>query len=138
MFLLDTCVISELIREKPMPSVTKWIRQQNESSLYVSVLTIGELKKGISKLDDSKKKKVLETWFEEKFMERFSNRTISINPEVSLIWGALVSESERKGKSLPTVDSLIAASALFTGATIVTRNVKDFELPTVKLINPWQ
>jgi predicted nucleic acid-binding protein len=136
-YLLDTCLISELVKKVPHPAVVSWLDEQDEQSLFLSVLTIGELQKGISKLPDGARKDELQAWVEHDLTLRFTGRIIEIELEAMLIWGRLQGESARKGESLPVMDSLIAASAKAQGLVVVTRNVKDIERCQVRVCNPW-
>jgi len=137
MYLLDTCVISELVALKPSQLLTSWILQQNEDTFYVSVLTVGELRRGIFGLPKSAKKDRLAAWFESEFLERFSRRVIPVDIDVAIAWGELIAAAAKRGRPLPSIDSLILASALTRKASIVTRNVKDFEGLGVEVVNPW-
>lgn len=112
--------------------------EQDEQSLFLSVLTIGELQKGISTTPYSARKDELQAWVEHDLTLRFTGRIIDIEMEVMLIWGQLQGESELKGESLPVMDSLIAATAKAHGLVVVTRNVKDIERCQVRVCNPWQ
>jgi predicted nucleic acid-binding protein len=136
-YLLDTCLISELIKKVPNPAVVCWLDEQDEQSLFLSILTIGELQKGISKLPDGARKDELQAWVEHDLTLRFMGRIIDIEKEAMLIWGRLQGESERRGESLPVMDSLIAATAKAHGLVVVTRNVKDIERCQVRVCNPW-
>jgi predicted nucleic acid-binding protein len=136
-YLLDTCLISELIKKGPNTAVVNWLDGQDEQSLFLSVLTIGELQKGICKLLDGARKDELQAWVEQDLTLRFTGRIIDIDMETVLIWGRLQGESERKGESLPVMDSLIAATAKAHGLVVVTRNVKDIERCQVRVCNPW-
>ncbi len=136
-YLLDTCLISELVKKVPNPAVVSWLNEQDEQSLFLSVLTIGELQKGISKLPDGARKDELQAWVEHDLTLRFTGRIIEIELEAMLIWGRLQGEYERKGESLPVMDSLIAATAKAHGLVVVTRNVKDIERCQVRVCNPW-
>lgn len=136
-YLLDTCLISELVKKVPNPAVASWLNEQDEQSLFLSVLTIGELQKSISKLPDGTRKDELQSWVEHDLALRFTGRIIDVEMEVMLIWGRLQGESERSGTSLPVIDSLIAASAKAHGLIVVTRNVKDIERCQVRVCNPW-
>jgi len=136
-YLLDTCLISELVKKAPNSAVVSWLNEQDEQSLFLSVLTIGELQKGISKLPDGARKDELQAWVEHDLALRFTGRIIDIEMETMLIWGRLQGESERKGESLPVMDSLIAATAKAHGLVVVTRNVKDIEKCQVRVCNPW-
>jgi len=136
-FLIDTCCISELIKKKPNPNVLKWFTDQDEFSMYLSVITFGELRKGIEKLPDSKKKKELNQWVKEDLNSRFKNRILSINMEEVNRWGKILATAEKKGKPLPAIDSLIAATAQVHNLSVVTRNTQDMEGSGVEIINPW-
>jgi predicted nucleic acid-binding protein len=136
-YLLDTCLISELVKREPNMAVVNWLDRQDEQSLFLSVLTIGELQKGISKLPDGSKKDTLQAWVEHDLTMRFAGRIIDIAMEAVLIWGRLQGESEQNGAILPVMDSLIAATAKAHGLVVVTRNVKDIERCQVRVCNPW-
>lgn len=136
-YLIDTCVISELIKPKPNASCVKWMKNHDESSYFISVLTVGEIKKGISKLTGTSKRSQLERWFDEEFTAFFSSRILPIDEAVASTWGELIAASESTGKIIPTIDSLIGATASFHHLTIVTRNVKDFANLNIPIINPW-
>jgi predicted nucleic acid-binding protein len=136
-YLLDTCLISELAKSKPDEKVVDWVLGENETGFYISVLTFGELHKGIEKLPESKKKAELRSWIEDELKNRFQNRIISIDMRVSIIWGKIQCIAEKKGKPMPAIDSLIAATALAHDLTVVTRNVSDMEQSGVRLLNPW-
>jgi predicted nucleic acid-binding protein len=137
-YLLDTCLISELVKKVPHPAVVSWLDEQDEQGLFLSVLTIGELHKGICKLPDSARKDVLQAWIEHDLTLRFTGRIIDVDMEAMLIWGRLQGESERRGESLPVMDSLIASTAKAHGLAVVTRNVRDIERCQVRVCNPWE
>ena len=136
-YLLDTCVISELVARQPNPRVVAWVDAVEESRLYLSVVTIGEIRHGIAKLPDSPRKERLNRWLEEDLLLRFSGRIVPIDVGVMLTWGELVARLERTGRVLPAMDSLVAAIALHGGFTLVTRNVRDFEGTGVQIVKPW-
>ena len=136
-YLLDTCLISELVKKEPNPAVVSWLDEQEEQALLLSVLTLGELQKGISKLPDGAKKDELQAWVTIDLGERFSGRVIDIDQETALCWGKLQGEAERLGEKLPVMDSLIAATAAVHGLMVVTRNVKDMERCGGRVCNPW-
>lgn len=136
-YLLDTCFISELIRKEPNPGVSNWLQDKDEFSLFLSILTIGEIKKGISKLPDSKKKKELENWLI-KLESRFEERILPIDTEVARKWGQVQGELEQKGEPMPSIDALIASIALVHNLAIVTRNGKDMKKSKVEIVNPWE
>lgn len=137
-YLLDTCLISELVKESPNASVLGWLDKQDEDQLYLSALTIGELQKGISKLADARKKEELQIWLSSDLGSRFERRILNIDTEVAVRWGELIGEAERRGKRLPVIDSLIAATAAVHNLTVVTRNTGDLEECAVRVLNPWK
>ena len=136
-YLLDTCLISELTKPEPHKKVVDWVTSENETNFYVSVFTFGELNKGIEKLSGSKKKEELRIWVGNELKNRFQNRIIGIDLGISIIWGKIQSIAEKKGRPMPAIDSLIAATGIFHDLMVVTRNVSDMELSGVKLFNPW-
>jgi len=137
-YLLDTCLISELVKKEPNPNVMLWINKQDENTLYLSVLTIGELQKGISKLPDSHRKAELQAWVNNDLVARFHGRLLSIDAEVAGAWGTLLGTAEKKGKRLPVMDGLIAATAGVHNLIVVTQNARDMERCQAKVINPWK
>ncbi|QTA86169.1 type II toxin-antitoxin system VapC family toxin [Desulfonema magnum] len=137
-YLLDTCVISEMIRPFPKQQVTDWVEGRDERTLYLSVLTIGEIYKGISKLPESKKKNDIRLWMENDLRRRFEKRILNITEEIAGIWGEIQGKTEKEGRKMPAIDSLIAATAIFHGMTLVTRNTSDIENSGVPVLNPWE
>lgn len=137
-YLLDTCVISELAKSRPNQAVVDWVIRQDASRFFISSLTLGEIQKGISKLPASAKKDELQAWLERDVRERFFSQTIAIGANEALQWGEVQAIAETQGKPMPMVDSLIAATALFHGMTLVTRNARDMEASGVALFNPWE
>jgi len=136
-FLLDTCIISEPKQKRPSAKVLEWLDAQDESKLYLSVLTIGEIKKGISRLESSRKKAELEKWLEQLRL-RFSRRILPLSEKTFLIWGKMYGEFERKGIVRPAFDSLLEATALENDMIFITRNVKNFYNSQVTILNPWK
>ena len=136
-YLLDTCVISELISKRPHPGVVAWVDALDDEQTFLSVITLGEVKRGIEKLPDSNRKSQLVQWLDDALLARFHGRIAGVDVDVMLIWGELVARLERRGRKLPAMDSIIAAIALRGDFTLVTRNVQDFEGTGVNVINPW-
>ena len=136
-FLLDTCVISELTKKKPNPKVIQWIKKKHEVDFYLSVLTLGEIQKGITKLFESKKKKDLQEWLENDLPQRFERRFLTVTMDVAKKWGEIEGETEQKGEKMPAIDSLIAATGIVNNLTVVTRNTEDMKRSGVNLLNPW-
>ncbi len=137
-YLLDTCVISELAKTSPDDNVFSWVRSCPEEQLFLSVLTIGELQKGISKLRTGKKRLELQLWVDEELAARFAGRLIPIDFSVAQKWGEMQAKAEKQGLPIPAIDGLIAASGLAYNMTVVTRNVQDMTPSGVQLINPWE
>jgi len=136
-FLLDTCIISEPKQKQPSERVIEWLDAQDESKLFLSVLTIGEIRKGIARLESGKKKAELERWLE-KLRTRFSRRILSLSERTFLVWGKMYGEFERKGIVRPAFDSLLEATALEHDLIFVSRNVKNFQNSQVTILNPWE
>lgn len=137
MYLLDTCVVSDLASKAPTPSVVAWIDSVEEERLNLSVITVGEIRRGIDRLPESGRRQELEEWLEAGLLNRFRGRLVPIDVEVMLGWGALTARLERTGKRMSAIDSIIAASASHYKLKLVTRNVKDFEESGVEIVNPW-
>jgi len=108
-FLLDTAVVSELVRKSPSAAVLKWIDGQDEASLYLSVLTIGELEKGVARLPVSTRRNRLQSWVRRDLVERFGGRLLPIDTRTAARWGSVTGESERRGKPLPVIERLVRA-----------------------------
>lgn len=137
-YLLDTCVISELAKPEPDAGVAQWLEDADEMSLYLSVLTLGELEKGIAKLPASARRRKIEAWVRRELAERFRDRLLDVNADVAAKWGALSGESESRGVPLPVIDALVAATSLVHGLTVATRNTADLERCGARCVNPWK
>jgi predicted nucleic acid-binding protein len=137
-FLLDTNCISEVVRSTPEPRVLEWMEAAEETLLYLSVLTLGEIRKGVAGLPQGKRRTHLETWLELDLQARFSGRILPIDAAIADRWGLLADQAKRKGRTLSAIDGLLAATALHHNLTIVSRNVSDFAHAHVALLNPWQ
>ncbi len=133
-FLIDTCALSEPVKSRPAPQVLAWLDATPPETLFVSVLTLGEIRKGIEKLGDGRKRARLALWLETELPAWFEDRVLSVDRGVAGEWGRLVA---RRG-NVAAIDSLIAATALHRRLTLVTRNVADFAAMGVELLNPWQ
>jgi predicted nucleic acid-binding protein len=134
-YLIDTNIISELIKPEQNLRVIDWFNSVQDQNLFLSVLTIGEIRKGINKINDIKKNKKIRTWLDEELTIWFANRILPVDLQVSNKWGLIQSES---GRTLPAIDSLIMATALHFDLILVTRNVKDFSHPSLEIINPFE
>ena len=136
-YLLDTCVISELVKTTPNENVINWINHTPNKRLFLSVITIGEIRKGITKLPDSKKKHQFTNWLNT-LREDYQTRIYPIDLAVAECWGSLQGNAENKGTPVASIDSLIAAVAQTYNLIVVTRNEKDFSSTNVTILNPWQ
>ena len=138
-FLLDTNVISEIIKPKPSPKVVEWLEATNEELLFLSVLTIGEIRKGINLHSDAGRRAKLEAFLASDIRERFEDRILPIDDAVAERWGLLAARTRtERNHVLPVIDGLLAATALHHDLTFVTRNVGDVALTGVSIFNPWE
>jgi len=136
-FLLDTNVISELVKPKPEPKVTRWIESTEESLLYLSVLTIGEIRKGITLLPRSARRIALEAWLDHSLALRFANRILPIDQMVADRWGRLAGGVAAQKSPVPVIDGLLAATALHYNLIFVTRDIRDIAATAVPAFDPW-
>ncbi len=134
--LLDTCALSELRKPDPSPAFLEWFNGCNEHLLYLSAVTLGELRFGIDLLEDGKRKNDLLTWYAQLCLS-YREHVIAPSQKICELWGTLRAERKRLGRPLPMADGLIAATALHESMALVTRNVKDFQGIGVEIINPW-
>lgn len=136
-YLLDTCVISELVKAAPDENVINWISQVPSERLFLSVITIGEIRKGITKLPNSKKKHQLTNWLNT-LLEDYQARIYPIDLTVAENWGIIQAKAENNGTPVASVDSMIAAVAQTYNLIVVTRNENDFTATNVTILNPWK
>lgn len=134
-FLIDTCAISELVRPAPNPRVVGWFAAAPQDGLYLSVLTLGEIRNGVMGLKESQRRNKIAMWLEHELPAWFDRRLLSIDAGVADEWGRLSGQIKR---DLPAIDGLIAATAIHHRLTVVTRNTKDFSSTGVEVLNPWQ
>ena len=135
-YLLDTCAISELTKLNANSGVIEWLENTSSEDLYLSVINIGEIKKGINKLPASKKKQDLLFWLET-LLEDYQNRILTVDLSVMENWSLIVANAEKKGQPIASLDSIIAAIAYTHHLTLVTRNERDFYACNIPVINPW-
>ena len=133
-YLVDTNVLSELRRREPNPHVVEWFTQRPSTTLFLSVLTLGELRKGIQLIPDGERRLRLLDWLEAELPKFFAGRILAVDASVADRWGRLQADA---GRSVPAVDSLLAATALHHGLSLVTRNVRDFMYSGLEVVNPW-
>ncbi|HEX3729142.1 MAG TPA: type II toxin-antitoxin system VapC family toxin [Opitutaceae bacterium] len=136
-WLLDTCVLSEPVQRNPSARVLAWLDQQEDEMLHVSVLALGEIRQGAARLPPGPRRRRLEQWLDRDLRTRFSGRILAVDGPVADRWGRLQAETEAKGRPMPSIDGLIAATALAHGLRVVTRNVDDFAASAVEIFNPW-
>ena len=136
-FLLDTCVVSELIKPAPDALVLAWTADTPESSCFLSAVTVGEVMGGISRLPAGKRRSRLEAWFEG-LLTRYESRVLAVDAAVARQWGRLAGELARRGAPTSMADGLIAATAIRHGLKLATRNVADFKPFGVELVDPWK
>lgn len=137
MYLLDTCVVSEWFRRQPSVSVLAWLDRIGIEQLHLSVVTVGELAQGVARVADPVKAEQLSSWLRRDVIARFTGRIMDVDSEAAMKWGLLRGTAMAQGRTLPAIDSLIAATALVHDMTVVTRNVADFERFGVRIANPW-
>lgn len=133
-FLIDTNVISELIKPKPSPKVVGWIDANDEQLFHLSVLTLGEIRRGIVQLPHSRRRTDLAAWLNGDLLTRFAGRILHINEEIADRWSHIAGT---KGATIPVIDGLLAATAIHHNLTLVTRNIRDMAQTGVVLFNPW-
>lgn len=133
-YLLDTNVISETVRARPDDNVMRWLDGLPPEQLFVSVLSLGEIRKGALLVQDTGRRSRLLEWLENDLAQWFDNRVLPVDAQVAALWAALLAEANNP---LPAIDSLLAATAKAANLTLVTRNVRDFERMQVNVLNPW-
>ncbi len=133
-YLLDTNVMSDLVRLKPAKAVLAWFENIPSEALHISVLTLGEIRKGVEQMPDGARREKLRLWLEHDLADWFETRVLPIDIQVADRWGRLIAQM---GRPVPSIDSLLAATALHHELRLVTRNQKDFDYPGLEVINPW-
>jgi predicted nucleic acid-binding protein len=134
-YLLDTNVISELVRSRPNRAVQRWVQGVPDTALHLSVLSLGEIRRGVEGVAEAARRERLRVWLEQELPDWFEERLLPVDAAVADRWGRLVAQA---GRPLPAVDSLLAATALEHGLRLVTRNATDFRFPGLEVVDPWQ
>ncbi len=137
-FLLDTNVPSELTRPRPEPQVTEWLEKADDNQLFFSVVSLGEIFKGVTMLPESKRRRDLQRWMEQTLRPWFEGRLLPVTESIAQRWGILAGSRQVKGRPLRVADGMIAATALEHDFTVVTRNVRDFAGLGIKVFDPWR
>jgi predicted nucleic acid-binding protein len=136
-YILDTNVISELVAVQPNRNVIHWIEGADPDQVFISVIVVGELKKGIDKLTNSKRKEMLDQWLRDDLLVRFQDHLLPIDVDTMLMWGSLNARLEAMGRPISAIDALLAATVLQYRYTLVTRNTSHFGNTGILLFNPW-
>ena len=135
-YMLDTCVLSELVKSSPDSKVLQWFEARKPHELCISSMTLGELQRGVNRLAPSKRRSALTSWLEE-IESGFEDRVLAYDAKVAKVWAQMTVDAEASGKSIAAFDSIIAATARAYGCKLVTRNVRDFTNAGVETIDPW-
>ncbi len=136
-FLLDTNVISELVKPAPHERVLRWVAGRSALDLYLSAITVGELARGVARLPAGRRRDALARWIEEDLQQQFGGRILAFDQQAAVIWGGIMGEGDRQRRPRAAIDAQIAATAIRHGLTLATRNGVDFEGMGVPLTNPW-
>ena len=137
-YLLDTNVLSEFQKPRPDEAALDRLRRLEEEELYISVVSIGEIRRGIALLPPGRRKSTLDHWLSVGLLPRFEGRTLDVTPNVAQAWGETMAEAKRLGVAISILDAFLAATAQVHFLTIVTRNTKAFKAFNQKLLDPWQ
>ena len=138
MYVLDTNVISELMKPQPDHRVVAWVDARDNESLFLSAITIGELMRGVAKLPSGARRTATEAIINDALIPQFESRILPVTHQVMVTWATLTITCERAGRTLHAIDSVIAATALHHRLTLVTRNTRDFDATSIPLLNPWE
>ena len=136
-FLLDTNVVSEWRKPLPDPGATRWLQDFDESQLFISVVTIAEIRHGIERMAQSLRRRQLDLWLSEELISRFGERILPVDLAVAGTWGRVVARTQAQRRSIEPMDAFIAATAERHDLTLVTRNVRDFDFLGIRIVNPW-
>jgi predicted nucleic acid-binding protein len=136
-YLLDTCVVSEFMKKRANPRVIEWLASEDEGSMFLSEIVVGELENGLSKLPDGARRTKLRAFVNTEIIDRFRERTIAVDAKAWSRWGEVCGKSEAEGRPVPVLDALLASVAWVHGLVLVTRNESDFAGMGIRLVNPW-
>jgi predicted nucleic acid-binding protein len=136
-YILDTCILVEFARKKPEPKVIHWVDSVNHDSLFISVVTVGEMQRGIERLPDSKRKDELLKWFFNDLVERLKDHILPLDTLTLTLWGSLTSWKEGESQPMGVLESLIAATAMRNNMTVASRYVDIYHSCGALSVNPW-
>jgi len=136
-FLIDTNVISEWVRPRPDPRIVRWLAETDEDSVFLSVVSLAELRHGVARLPPGRRRDRLAEWLRHELPLRFESRILGIDETIASAWGDVVAEREERGRPISTIDAFIAATARVRGLALVTRNATDFRDSVAEIVNPW-
>jgi predicted nucleic acid-binding protein len=136
-FLLDTNVVSEWVKPLPDTGVVAWLAEADEDRVFISVVTLAELRHGIARMAVGGRRTRLDAWLRHELPLRFEGRVLAVDAGIADAWGHVVAESERVGRRIGAIDAFIAATAKVHSLTLVTRNTSDFEPMVKAMVNPW-
>jgi predicted nucleic acid-binding protein len=136
-FLLDTNLVSEWTKPRPNPGVVSWLADADEDRVFISVVTIAELRHGVERLAIGRRRKRLNEWIEGELLFRFDGRILPIDAATADVWGRIVAHREELGRPIGTMDAFIAATAQVHKLTLATRNQTDFGASVAAVVNPW-
>jgi toxin FitB len=137
-YLLDTNAISEWVKPRPDPGIARWLDEVDEDRTYLSVITLSELRKGVDRLADGRRRDRLDRWLITDLSDRFGNRILPVDAAIADEWGRLLARAEAAGTAIGGIDGLIAATAKVRGLQVITRTVAHFQHAGVDVISPWQ
>jgi predicted nucleic acid-binding protein len=137
-YLLDTNVVSEWTRPRPDPAVVAFLESTDEDTMYLSVITLAELRRGVDRLHTGRRRAALDAWLDNDLVQRFDGRILGVDQNVASVWGRTMAIAERSGRTPGVMDVWIASIAEVHGLTVVTRNVADFASLAGRIFNPWQ
>jgi toxin FitB len=136
-YLLDTSAVSEWVKPRPDPGIAAWLDEVDEDRTYLSVITLGELRTGVDRLADGRRRDRLDRWLTGELPERFGGRLLPVDAVVADEWGRLLATAEHAGSAVDDAGALIAATARVHGLQVVTRNVRHFRAAGADVISPW-